>query len=107
MYYSCWILFRFFPKPSWFNARRGNFPILFAIYVNDCEMDFLNNCCQPVELKELSLFLLMYADDMVIFPDTIKGLQDMLNTLYCYTEKWKLCVNINKIKIVVLNRVEL
>jgi hypothetical protein len=28
-------------------------PILFAIYVNDCEMEFLNNCCQPVELKEL------------------------------------------------------
>jgi hypothetical protein len=41
-------------------------------------MEFLNNCCQPVELKELSLFLLMYADDMVIFSDTIKGLQDML-----------------------------
>ena len=37
-------------------------PILFAIYVNDCEMEFLNNCCQPVELKELSLFFFMYAD---------------------------------------------
>ena len=72
------------------------YPILFAIYVNDCEMEFLNNCCQPVELKELSLFLLMYADDMVIFSDTIKGLQDMLNTLYCHTEQWKLCANINK-----------
>jgi hypothetical protein len=72
------------------------YPILFAIYVNDCEMEFLNNCCQPIELKELSLILLMYADDMVIFSDTIKGLQDMLNTLYCYTEQWKLCANINK-----------
>jgi hypothetical protein len=50
------------------------YPILFAIYVNDCEMEFFNNCCQPVELKELTLFLLMYADDMVIFSDTIKGL---------------------------------
>jgi hypothetical protein len=47
------------------------YPILFAIYVNDCEMEFLNNCCQPVELKELSLFLLMYADDMVIFSDPL------------------------------------
>jgi hypothetical protein len=25
------------------------YTILFAIYVNDCEMEFLNNCCQPVE----------------------------------------------------------
>jgi hypothetical protein len=36
----------------------------------------------------------MYADDMVIFSDTSKGLQDMLNTLYCYTEKWKLCAHV-------------
>lgn len=42
-------------------------PILFALYVNDCEMEFINNNCKAVELKELSLFLLMYADDMVIF----------------------------------------
>jgi hypothetical protein len=46
----------------------------------------------------------MYADDMVIFSDTIKGLQNMLNTLYCYTEKWKLCANINKTKIVVFRK---
>jgi hypothetical protein len=36
------------------------YTILFAIYVNDCEMEFLNNCCQPVELKEVSLFLLQF-----------------------------------------------
>jgi hypothetical protein len=28
----------------------------------------------------------------------------MLNTLYCYTEKWKLCANINKTKIVVFRK---
>jgi hypothetical protein len=46
----------------------------------------------------------MYADEMVIFSDTIKGLQDMLSTLYCYTEKWKLCANINKTKIAVFRK---
>ena len=64
-------------------------------------MEFLNNYCQPVELKELSLFLLMYADDMVIFSESVEGLQNMLNTLYTYTLKWKLKVNIAKTKIVV------
>ena len=44
-------------------------------------MEFLNNYCQPVELKDLSLFLVMYADDMVIFSDSVEGLQNMLNTL--------------------------
>jgi len=76
-------------------------PIVFALYVNDCEMDFINHNCDPIELKELSLFLIMYADDMVIFSETAEGLQAMLDTLYDHKEKWKLSVNINKIKIVV------
>jgi len=64
-------------------------PILFALYVNDCEMDFINHNCDPIELKELSLFLIMYADDMVIFSESAEGLQAILDTLYNYTEKWK------------------
>ena len=56
-------------------------PILFSLYVNDCEMDFLNNGVVPTELQELSLFLLMYADDMVTFSDSVNGLQSMLNSL--------------------------
>jgi negative regulator of genetic competence, sporulation and motility len=43
----------------------------------------------------------MYADDMVFFSESVEGLQAMLDTLYNYTEKWKLSVNINKTKIVV------
>ena len=74
-------------------------PILFALYVNDCEMDFINHNCDPIELKELSLFLIMYADDMA--DESVEGLQAMLDTLYNYTEKWKLSININKTKIVV------
>jgi hypothetical protein len=39
-------------------------PILFSLYVNDCEMAFINSTCSsiPLELKDLNLFLLMYAD---------------------------------------------
>jgi hypothetical protein len=59
---------------------------LFALYVNDCEMDFINHNCDPIELKELSLFLIMYADDMVIFSETAEGLQAMLDTLYDHNE---------------------
>ena len=76
-------------------------PILFAMYVNDCEVDFISNCYSSTEMKELSLFLLMYADDMVIFSETVEGLQDMLNVLYNYTQKWNLSVNIDKTKIVI------
>ena len=76
-------------------------PILFSLYVNDCEIDFLNNGVVPTELQELSLFLLMYADDMVIFSDSVNGLQSMLNSLSSYTDKWSLTVNVAKTKIMV------
>jgi hypothetical protein len=39
----------------------------------------------PLEVKDLNLFLLMYADDMVIFSESISGLQNMLDALYEYT----------------------
>jgi hypothetical protein len=51
-------------------------PILFSLYVNDCEMAFINSTCSsiPLEVKDLNLFLLMYADDVVIFSESISGL---------------------------------
>lgn len=55
------------------------------------------NICKAVQLKELSLFLLMYADDMVIFWETKDGCKKCI----IYTKKWKLTVNIDKTKIVV------
>ena len=76
-------------------------PILYSFYVNDCEMDFLRNGCEPTELQELSLYLLMYADDTVIFSESVSGLQNMLDSLQSYTEKWSLAVNIAKTKVMV------
>ena len=52
-------------------------PILFSIYVNDFEMDFLTIKNVRVQLLELNLFSLMYADDMVIFAESAEELQAM------------------------------
>jgi hypothetical protein len=43
----------------------------------------------------------MYADDMVLFLETVYGLQSLLENLYCYCKKWNLCINVEKSKIVV------
>lgn len=50
-------------------------PILFNLYVNDFENSFLNAGCVSYELSSLNLFLLMYADDMVLFSESMEGLQ--------------------------------
>ena len=36
--------------------------LLFSLYVNDLEINFVKNNCPSLEIQEVSLFLLMYAD---------------------------------------------
>jgi len=48
-------------------------PLLFSLYVNYCEMNFLNDNCSSIELQNLNLFLILYADDMVILSETPEG----------------------------------
>ena len=50
--------------------------ILFSMYVNDCEMQLLSDNCPYIEVQMLNLFLIMYADDMVLLPETPEGLQN-------------------------------
>ena len=38
----------------------------------------------------------MYADDMVIFSESVDELQKMLDTLYVYSTDWDLTVNVEK-----------
>ena len=76
-------------------------PILFSLYVNDFEIEFIKNGCTSIELQNLHLFILMYADDMVLFSESVDGLQNMLDVLYDYTKQWNLEVNIQKTKIVI------
>ena len=75
-------------------------PILFSMYVNDCESHFLSDHCPHVAIQMLNLFLIMYADDMVLLAETPEGLQTLLDSLSEYTHKWDLKLNTNKIKVV-------
>ena len=88
-------------------------PILFAIYVNDFQ-DSVGKCFQGLDLlyehmsEELDtfmkLYLLLYADDTIIMAESTGELQDALNALNDYCEKWSLTVNADKTKIVVFSR---
>ena len=71
-------------------------PILFNLFVNDFEFEFLNSGCTPYKMSSMNLFLLMYADDMVLFSKSVEGLQVLFNELVSYCYKWKLCVYVDK-----------
>lgn len=51
-------------------------------------------------MSSLKLFLFMYADNIVLFSESVEGLQGLLDELLRYCNKWKLCVNVDKSKIV-------
>jgi len=52
-------------------------PILFSLYVNDCEIIFSKKIIvHMIEIELLNIFLLMYADNMVLLAETPEGLQN-------------------------------
>ena len=42
-------------------------PFLFSIYLNDIEIECVQNNCTGIETGMLKLFILLYVDDIVLF----------------------------------------
>ena len=76
-------------------------PILFNIFINDLNEIFDKTFCQPAKIKNLTLNNLLYADDLILVSETSSGLQNCLDRLQEYCDKWKLTVNIKKTKTMV------
>ena len=75
-------------------------PFLFSMYLNDIENEFYNSRINGINIGNVKLFLLLYADDITIFSETPEGLQEGLNLLREYNQKWKLMVNTEKTKVI-------
>ena len=78
-------------------------PFLFAMYINDLEIYFSANN-SGITASHMKMFLLLYANDIVIFVDSVEELQSEINTLYAYCDRWKLKVNSSKSHLVVLKK---
>ena len=50
------------------------------------------------------LFLLLYADDIVIMSETEEGLKQCLFLLETYCDRWKLSVNATQIKLMIFRK---
>ena len=79
-------------------------PFLFAMYINDLEdnLHLYGKC--GVTVYALKLYMLLYDDDAMLFADSIVELQNALNQLSIYCNKWKLILNTDKTKIIVLKK---
>ena len=78
-------------------------PALFKIFINDLP-EIFGDHCHPTTLFKKKVSCLMFADDVVLVSETEEGLQNSLNEIFQYSEKWRLNVNTDKSKIMIFNK---
>ena len=76
-------------------------PLLFSLFLKDIEEQFIQAGMEGIDIITVKTFMLLYADDIVVFGNSAEQLQDSLNLLSNYCQRWKLTVNINKTKVMV------
>ena len=83
---------------------QSNSPALFALFLEDLELFLQNRTDCGIEIADLCLIMLLFADDMVIIGHSTLDLQQHLNRLHDYCNLWGLEFNIAKTKVVVFDK---
>ena len=68
--------------------------------MNDLK-DFVSVDSYGIDFDFCKLFLLLFADDLVMFAESKIELQRLLNKLHEYCSQWNLKVNIDKTNVIV------
>ena len=83
---------------DWFDilnvVRQGDplSPTLFSLYINDLAKHLKENG-PTLNLDNLNINCLLYADDMVLIAETEEQLQKLLDMICVWCKKWRLKVN--------------
>ena len=115
---SCQGLSSFFVSCNGVRQGENLSPILFSIFLNDLVQHMSGSFdgleCLSNSIRDrlsddtiyvyLKLYLLLYADDTVVFAESAADLQLALNSMHDYCNIWKLEVNIAKTKVVVFSK---
>ena len=79
-------------------------PLLFLFFINDMHQALINDEIETFTVEEMRLFLLLFADDTVLFSYTKEGLQTLLDRLNLYCKTWGITVNIDKTVVMVCKK---
>jgi len=77
---------------------------LFSLFLNDIELHLQENINVVIDIDQIAVYLLLFADDAALISDTREGLHKSLDCLFEYCCKWKLTVNVEKTKIMVFRK---
>ena len=71
-------------------------PILFSLFIEDLELFLQDDVNSGLDISDIILLLLLFADEMAIFGKTPEDLQRSLDLFKVYCDDWKLNVNTDK-----------
>ena len=79
-------------------------PLLFSLFLNDLEEQFISSGLEGLVIDICKMFLLLYADDIIIFANSAVELQEGLDLLSDYCKRWTLKINVSKTKIMIFRK---
>ena len=79
-------------------------PLLFLLVINDIMENIDFNALTDSDIQLLSKYLILFADDIVLFTTDPVSLQAQIDCIYDYSCKWSLEINIDKTKICVFEK---
>lgn len=85
-------------------AKRMFITFSISMFLNYLEKEFIINGIDGIDIGLIKLFILLYADDIVVFSNSSEGLQIRLKKLELYCERWKLKVSTSKTKIMIFKK---
>ena len=74
------------------------------MFLNDIEEHFIFSGLEGIDINMFKIFLLLYADDIVLFANSAEELQEGLNMLSDYCKRWKLKINVSKTKVMLFRK---
>ena len=74
------------------------------LFINDMVQNINTNLDDIFTIDELQLFLLLCADDAVVFAKSPEALQLILNDIESYCTLWGLKINTRKIKAMIFEK---
>ena len=80
------------------------FPIMFSLFLNEIELHLQADINAGITIDQLSIYLLLFADDAVLISESADGLQSSLNNFLEYCTNMDITVNGAKIKIVIFHK---
>ena len=79
-------------------------PLLFIIFINDIVSSLNVITLTENDLNTLSMYMILFADDIVIFTTNPTSLQSQIDNIYHYSEQWCLKINVNKTNVCIFEK---